>query len=138
MGRQSRVQETWEGMSRDSYRAGKILMDKGCWRSSVSRFYYAAYSASASYLLEKRKLRRVAFSHQWKNPSHGDVEALLRMYTKDIFRKPVREQLIQAFSRLLKARVDADYRKHEDIGMEKASKASHDAGLVINLLLEVK
>ncbi len=137
MGRRNQTQETWENMSRDSYRAGKILLDRGCWRSSVSRFYYAAYSAAVSYLLERRKIRQKIFAHNWRNPPHDDVVDLLEQNTRDVYRKYGRELLSEAFSRLLKLRIDADYRKQKSINKEIAAKASQDAGLVMSLLLEV-
>jgi uncharacterized protein (UPF0332 family) len=74
------------------------------WRSSVSRSYYAAYSAVTSRLNE----RGVSFPHGWNNPGHEQLPNLiLHNLTLPI---NIRRRLKQWIEFLRNAREDADYR----------------------------
>ena len=55
---------TWNEIALDSFDAAVSLLPANRLRSSISRAYYAAYSAVAG----KMQKAEVAFPHGWKKP----------------------------------------------------------------------
>ena len=96
---------TWLDLALDNRAAAQELSGKGHYRSSVSRSYYAAYSAVVHLLSGKR----VTYAYGRANPPH---EAVAGYMVHSLTRpgRRTRERLAKTFRRLMKARVDADYR----------------------------
>jgi uncharacterized protein (UPF0332 family) len=112
---------TWEEMSRDSMQAARRLLAEGHFRSSISRAYYAAYTALSGELVR----RTVRFTHGWNNPSHDQVTALIR---NGLALAPeTRRQMSRAIRRLRVAREDADYRPGAGVDRALALACIHDA-----------
>jgi len=119
---------TWAEMSRDSLGAAKSLLGESRFRSSVSRAYYAAYTAIAGVLVE----RGVRFARGWNNPQH---ELLPRYVSNsDAFEPATRQQLNRAIRRLRLRREDADYRPRNPVDRAIALECVRDAASVMYLL----
>lgn len=98
---------TWTELSVDSFESAKTLLERKRMRSSVSRAYYAAYSAIT---FELARTRGVTFAHGRNNPSHEQLPALIRHnLNRRRFPDPARRDLNKALRRLRFARVEADY-----------------------------
>jgi uncharacterized protein (UPF0332 family) len=95
---------TWAELSEDCLVVAQKLFNEGHLRSSISRSYYAAYSA----ISEKLVGRGVSFAHGWNNLSHDQLLMLvrngLRLSTQN------RRQVERSIRRLRVARENADYR----------------------------
>ncbi|MCC6444551.1 MAG: HEPN domain-containing protein [Armatimonadetes bacterium] len=112
---------TWEEIGLDSNKAALKMMQAGHLRSSVSRFYYAAYSAATGRLTE----RGVAFPEGWHNPRHERLSMLTRHHL-DLPKDRIRV-IVQSVSRLYKYRISADYRSGESFQLSDVRNCSRDA-----------
>lgn len=81
---------TWQEIGIDSFRAGRELIDNGRYRSSVSRFYYAAFSLLTHELSESG----ADFGDDQETPNHKGLP-----------------KLIAIIRRLYSARISADYQR---------------------------
>jgi uncharacterized protein (UPF0332 family) len=98
---------TWAELSADSFESAKTLLEDKQMRSSVSRAYYAAYSATT---FELSRTSGVTFAHGRNNPSHEQLPALVRHnLNRHRFSNAARRDLNTALRRLRFARVEADY-----------------------------
>ena len=118
-------------MSVNSRKAAQHLLDAECYRSSISRAYYAAYCAVTSQLAGK-----YTFPFGGNNPSHPDLPNLI-LYNLPALPEYKRRAVKQAVSRLWKARVEADYVPGAYTDRNTAVNALRDATRVL-LLLEIK
>jgi hypothetical protein len=92
----------------------------------VSRSYYAAYCALTSRLVG----RGITFAHQWNNPSHEQLPALVR---NGLSLPPnTRRAFNRAIRRLRTARENADYRPGVRVDRADALAAVHDAILIVH------
>ena len=107
--------------------AARQLLKENRLRSSVSRAYYAAYSAVAARMTDES----VSFAHGWNNPSHDQLIPWLlrnRQWT------PIRRrQLTNALRRLRSSRETADYRPRHTLTRADAIRSLRDADLVLRL-----
>ncbi len=116
---------TWNEVSLDCLRAAGELMQSGRYRSSVSRAYYAAYSAVTAALSHAG----VAFKDDHDGPSHPNARALIGNHFPKLSRKK-RKLLMAAMHRLYESRLDADYRPVCFVGLETARDALANASVV--------
>jgi uncharacterized protein (UPF0332 family) len=119
---------TWQELSRESLRAAKRLVGDQCFRSSISRSYYAAYCAVTSELTA----RGVTFAHGWNNPAHEQVPDLILHNTT--LPMNTRRRLRKLLRVLREAREDADYRPSVTIDRSLALNCLRDAIAVLHSL----
>ena len=94
----------WLTVSRSSRKAAQHLLEVECYRSSVSRAYYAAYAAITSALVAQG----ITFGLGGNNPGHAGLPAYIlnNLTTVPLTR---RFELNKAVRRLYAARVHTDY-----------------------------
>ncbi len=113
---------TWLEVAQDNRSDAQELLDSGCFRSSISRSYFAAYAAVTHLLIGK-----VTFASGRRNPAHDDM---LDYIMSNLSGVPVsrRRNARRAYRVLWKARVDADYRPGMtcDRATARAAKANAD------------
>jgi uncharacterized protein (UPF0332 family) len=97
---------TWQEIGIDNFRAGRDLFDAGYYRSSVSRFYYAAFSV----LTHELSLAGADFGADQETPNHKALAKLIRLHLPLSERK--KSELISLIRRLYSARITADYQRH--------------------------
>ncbi len=119
---------TWQEIGVDNFRAGRELFDTKRYRSSVSRFYYAAFSVLTHELLQtsfQPKEEREA-------PDHLHMAEWIKTYlTKYSLRQ--RTDIAAAVRRLYESRLAADYRLRT-VDELTAREARRDAVLVFTYL----
>ncbi len=95
---------TWQEIGIDNFRAGRELFVAKRYRSSVSRFYYAAFS------LLTYELARigVVFRHGRQTPSHAEMTELILLHLTQ-FSEARRSAIALLTVRLYRLRLDADY-----------------------------
>ena len=95
---------SWQLISFNSRKAAQHLLVTGCHRSSISRSYYAAYSAVTSALVRQG----ITLGYGGNNPGHAGLPALV---VNNLTLPPptVRYDLNKALRRLYAARIEADY-----------------------------
>jgi hypothetical protein len=118
----------WREMSLDNRKAAQQLLLVGCHRSSISRSYFAAYCILTEVFSET-----VTFSHGGNNPSHQDLPQLI-LHNLHALPMHRRMELLAAFRRLWKARVDADYGPKALIGRFEALSAFREANRIFYVL----
>jgi len=104
----------WHEMSYSSLQAAKTLRNRGLWRSSVSRSYYAAYTAVAGAVAR----RGLVFAGGRINPTHSQLAKLIDNESE--ISQSTRRRIKQNVRMLWKARVDADYSPVAQIGRTEA------------------
>lgn len=93
-------------MARESQNAAMVAEQNGFIRSSVSRYYYAAFQASTA-ILHYLKLTPPEGEEGW---SHAQTPDLLRQHLEPIVRsKDVRRKIATSLGELYKLRLEADY-----------------------------
>jgi uncharacterized protein (UPF0332 family) len=97
----------WLRMAMESQRAALASEAEGCCRSSVSRYYYAAFQAISAVLLYAGCVPPEG-EEAW---SHAQTPDMLRVHFEPYVRKrDVRKSLASDLSELYKLRIYADYR----------------------------
>lgn len=94
----------WNDLSRDALLAARELLQHNRLRSSLSRAYYAAYSAVAQQMAD----HRIAFPRGWNNPSHDQLVRWLANSRN--LSLTSRRRLTRAVGLLRNSRENADYR----------------------------
>jgi uncharacterized protein (UPF0332 family) len=118
--------QQWQAMATESQRAALGAETSACWRSSVSRHYYAAYQAVTSVLLYSG-LNPPEAREAW---NHADTPVLLEThFEKYIAARDRRRKLRRQLSELYKLRILADY-VGED-GLEKRIGEARKSGVYI-------
>ena len=115
---------TWHKISRDSLRTARHLLetrDEAFARSSISRSYYAAYSAITGALP-----RGIGFSQGRNNPSHFQVARFVK-YNLFLSGMAVRRRVLGDIRFLWQARLAADYRPGQSIPRDLALHCFHRA-----------
>jgi uncharacterized protein (UPF0332 family) len=102
--------QQWWNMAMESLEAASTLKANGLWRSSVSRYYYAAYQATSAVLLY-RGIPPPADEEAW---SHADTPNMLEAhFTPYVSSRDTRKRLKKQLGELYKWRILADYRGGE-------------------------
>ena len=96
---------TWQEIGIDNFRAGRELFDAGRCRSSVSRFYYAAFSL----LTHELSVAGADFGEDQETPNHKALPKLIRLHLTLSGRKKM--EMISLVRRLYSARITADYQR---------------------------
>ncbi len=118
--------EDWERLSKDSLRAAEALLREGpgCYRSSISRAYYAAYCAATHLIVQKL----MTFPNGWNNPPHQKVPVCIQSnLTIPQARKDAAIRLIDT---LRQFREDADYRPQVAVSEQDARDCVRDAAAI--------
>ena len=96
---------SWQEIGIDSFRAGRELFSAGRYRSSVSRFYYAAFSV----LTHELSVAGAEFGEGQETPNHKALPKLIRLHL--ILSERKQTELIALARRLYSARIAADYQR---------------------------
>lgn len=119
---------TWQEIGVDNFRAGRELFDAKRYRSSVSRFYCAAFSVLTHELLQTSFLPK----EERETPDHAHLPEWIKTYlTKYTLRQ--RTDMASAVRRLYERRLAADYRLRT-VDEQTAREARRDAVLVFTYL----
>lgn len=116
---------TWDDLSRDAMLAATDLLRNDHVRSSMSRAYYAAYSAVAARMAKEA----ATFPHGWNNPSHDQIVRWLTFA-----RQRLPRQAVTAVRRLRFGRETADYRPRATLTRADAVRSIRDADLVLRAM----
>ena len=119
----------WQAISRYSRRAAQRLLEVGCYRSSVSRAYYAAYSAITSALIRQG----ITLAHDGNNPSHISLPVLV-LNNLTFLPLTARFDLNRALRRLYGERVEADYNAAATVNGAINIEALRDMNRILTLL----
>lgn len=123
---------TWEELSVEARAAAKRLYTARCWRASVNRSYYAAFSACTAFLAATVGSFGIDEKGRPKeSPSHRKLPAMLERNLGAADWRAVRDLL----SRLRTWREDADYHVSVELGQQRASAALHDAAAIMRKLI---
>ena len=95
----------WQEIGIDNFQAGRKLLDGRRYRSSVSRFYYAAFCI----LTHELSLVGVDFGEDQETPNHKALPKLIRQHLTLSTRQNV--NIIATIRRLYSARISADYQR---------------------------
>lgn len=119
-------------LAQENLGAAGELLRSGRFRSSVSRAYYAAFSAAA---LELEAVR-TTFPRDWDGPAHASVPKLIE---RRLTHLPAsrRHDAKRSMRLLYNARLGADYMPWQHFERKDASEALKHATLVFRRL-EVK
>ena len=109
---------TWRDIAVQQAHAARQLSDVGVVRPSISRAYYAAYSA-VTYSLHRQGLRTFGARN---NPDHADVPALV-LHTLRSVDRATRRSLASSLRRLRMYREDADYRPARSVDAKSRLRA---------------
>ncbi len=115
----------WREMSRESLAAAQHCLREKCYRSSVSRAYYAAYAALAAALAQ----RGMEFTLGREGPSH---QALRQYVNQNIgaIKNRNRKRIVAAINQLYQNRIDADYKPARYVGHDTALISLRNASFV--------
>ena len=94
---------TWREIGQKNYHAGRELLNLKQYRSSVSRFYYAAFSLLTHELREAG----ITFEDNWETPSHQGLPGLMKRHLPVAYRR----ECVAIVRRLYAARLAADYQR---------------------------
>lgn len=120
----------WDDIARDNLQAAGLLQQAGHYRSSISRSYYAAFSAVT--LVLQRSL--CSMPNGWETPQHRDVPQLIEKTLRNRLKRPRLSQLKLAIRRLYRARLEADYRSVVQLRPDVVRDARRDACYVFRML----
>jgi len=113
---------TWQEIGQDNFRTAQDLYEMKHYRSSVSRFYYAAFSL-LTYELARSG---VVFRMGRRTPAHAELAELV-MENLTQFSEARRTAITLVTLRLYRSRLDADY-SDQRIDRKAAERAMRDAG----------
>ena len=119
----------WQAISLNSRKAAQHLLEVECYRSSVSRSYYAAYAAVTSALIRQG----ITLGYGDNNPEH----ARLPVYVlNNLTALPIasRFEINKAIRRLYRARAEADYVAAALVDKAAAKRTIRDLNRVLQLL----
>lgn len=95
---------TWREIGQENYAAGRALLQLKQHRSSVSRFYYAAFSLLTHELREAG----VTFGDNRETPSHQALPGLVKRHLPMASRR----ECLAIIRRLYALRLAADYQRN--------------------------
>ncbi len=116
---------TWREIGEQNYAAGRELLKLEQYRSSVSRFYYAAFSLLTHELSEAG----VTFGNNGETPSHQALPGLIKRHLPLSYRR----QCVAIVRRLYAVRITADYQRRT-IDEAVAQEAQRDAAQLLRYL----
>ena len=121
--------EQWRLISLNSRKAAQHLLEEGCYRSSVSRAYYAAYSALTAALIRQG----ITLGYGGNNPGHAGLPVLV---VNNLTALPltVRYDLNKALRRLYAGRIEADYNSAAKTNEATALAMIRDLNFIFALL----
>ena len=119
----------WRAISRDSRKAAQRLLEAGCYRSSVSRAYYAAYSAITSALIQQG----ITLGYGGNNPGHAGLPGYV-LNNLTSLSLVSRFEINKALRRLYRGRAEADYVATAIVDFAAAKRSARDLGRVLQLL----
>lgn len=98
----------WRQTGVDNYHAGIVLLDEGgsCYRSAVSRFYYAAFSLLTYELVQRRM--QANFARNRATPSHSQLPNLVEEHLTHLGSERS-QNLADCIRSLYQDRLVADY-----------------------------
>lgn len=117
----------WMDLAQDALAAGRAIQRQHA-RSSVSRYYYAVYSAMSFALARTPGIR---FATGREGPSH---EALPRLADHLRMDKRARKRLKHVLRTLYYARLDADYRPSRQVAFGESWRAARDTSTALRIL----
>ncbi len=118
----------WSDIARENLEAARRLDEGACFRSSVSRAYFAAFSAATFALTGK-----LTFKPGREAPEHSGLPRLLEACFQNLGVTGLRE-LKQSMRRLYFQRLNADYRSGRTVDQTSAREARRDAYRVCRYL----
>lgn len=121
--------EQWRAMSFNSRKAAQHLLEAECYRSSVSRAYYAVYSAITSTLIRQG----ITLGHGGNNPGHAGLPVYV-LNNLTLLPLITRFEINKALRRLYRERAEADYVAAAAVDNAAAKKALRDLNRVLQLL----
>jgi uncharacterized protein (UPF0332 family) len=104
--------QQWREMARESSQAAHTAENESLWRSSISRYYYAAFQA-VSAVLHYRGLIPPTGEEAWGHTT--TPEMLAEHFTPYIRSREARKRLGRQLEELYKLRIMADYRGSEKL-----------------------
>ena len=119
----------WQAISRSSRKAAQRLLEEECYRSSVSRAYYAAYAAVTSALVRQG----ITLGHGGNNPGHAGLPVYV-LNNLTALSLASRFEVNKAIRRLYRARVESDYVAAAIVDKGVAKKTLRDLGRILQLL----
>ena len=121
--------EQWQAMSLNNRRAAQRLLETECYRSSVSRAYYAAYSALTAALIHQG----ITLGYGGNNPGHAGLPVLV---VNNLTSLPLtaRYDLNKSLRRLYRAQVEADYAAVVVVDNAAAKRSIRDLARVFQIL----
>jgi len=120
---------TWNEISCDNLFAAGEMLRRGRFRSTISRAYYAAFSAATSLLVA----RGFQFVDGRDAPGHEQLPDLL-MNNVGQLSVTRRRRAKRSLRSLYRARIEADYRLNVTIDRQMARDAVHEASSVLREL----
>ena len=121
--------ERWLAISFNSRKAAQQLLVMECYRSSISRSYYAAYSAVTSMLVRQG----ITLGYGGSNPGHAGLPALV-VDNLTLLPLTARFDLNKSLRRLYRARAEADYAAAIVVNNAAAKRSIRDLARVFQLL----
>ncbi len=119
----------WQAISFNSRKAAQRLLEAECYRSSVSRSYYAAYSAVTSALVRQG----ITLGHGGNNPGHAGLPVYV-LNNLTLLPLVTRFEINKALRRLYRARAEADYVAAATVDNAAARRMLRDLNRVLQLL----
>jgi len=124
--------ELWIEMAHESLQTAAGAEVGGLLRSSVSRYYYAAYQAITALLLYRGVTPPVVDGVPREAWSHADTPELIRQQLGTVVRnRDKRSDLAKRLSVLYRMRVIADYAARTSVTQENVDAARRDAGYLV-------
>ena len=119
----------WQAISLNSRKAAQHLLEVECYRSSVSRPYYAAYAAITSALIRQG----ITLGHGGNNPGHAGLPVYV-LNNLTLLSLASRFEINKALRRLYRARAEVDYVAAAVVNNAAAKKTLRDLSRVLQLL----
>lgn len=117
---------TWQEIGVDNFSAARNLLNIGQYRSSISRFYYAAFRILTSELARSG----MVFKAGRETPSHAELPGLVRQHLTQ-FSEERRDNIARLASLVYRLRLEADYSLGR-VGRETALTASRYTLKILN------
>lgn len=125
--------QDWRALARDSETAARNAEAEGHLRSSVSRYYYAAYQAVSAVLLF-RGITPPTGREAW---SHAVTPQMIKDHLQRFLPSTTdTEKSANDLSTLYKLRVSADYVTSDQIGSQEIADARQYAEAVIQIAVD--
>ena len=120
----------WLNIGIDNFKSGCVLLDSSkaeCWRSSVNRFYYAAFA-----VLTEALSGQFDTANGQETPSHKGLPRLIKHELVSVS-ETTRGEVVRIIRRLYAARIDADYRRRT-VDRKTAQDARRDTAALFEAL----